>query len=234
MIRPRLQSAASRGPRRRLARRTPGPSCDLLRVGLARLVGRLAAAPARRRARAAARRPSSSSKPRPTSSTKTSSRVGSDLRRARMCAAQAAERADDAAERPVVDEHEVDLDGLARIGAVGRAGAAVRRGRADHAGHPGEGAGPPVEPVELEPEDRLALDAPLELGRRADRQDPAVVDDRDPLAQLVGLGHVVGREEDRPARDRGLPAGHELADGARRPRRRGRASARRGTGSTGR
>ena len=39
-----------------------------------------------------------------------------------------------------------------------------------------------------------------------------MVDDRDPVAQLVGLGHVVGREEDRPARDRGLPGEDELAD----------------------
>ena len=49
---------------------------------------------------------------------------------------------------------------------------------------------------------------------RADGQDPAAVDDRDPVAQLVGLGHVVGREEDRPARDGRLPGEDQLADRA--------------------
>ena len=42
-----------------------------------------------------------------------------------------------------------------------------------------------------------------------------MVDDRDPLAQLVGLGHVVGREQDRPAgRRRAFQSSDELADGA--------------------
>ena len=59
--------------------------------------------------------------------------------------------------------------------------------------------------VELEPEDRLALDAALELLGRPDGQDPAVVDDRDPLAQLVGLGHVVRGQQDRPAGHDRLP-----------------------------
>ena len=60
----------------------------------------------------------------------------------------------------------------------------------------------------------LALDALLQLGRRADGQDPAVVDDRDAVAQLVGLGHVVGGQEDRPAGHGGLPGEDQLTDGA--------------------
>jgi hypothetical protein len=72
----------------------------------------------------------------------------------------------------------------------------------------------PLEPVELEAEDALALDPALELVRAAEGEDPAVVDDRDPVAELVGLLHVVGREKDRPAGDRGLPREDQLADGA--------------------
>ena len=130
-----------------------------------------------------------------------------------MWAAEPAERPDDPAERRVVDEGQVDLDRLAvglAVGLVGRG----QRG-ADDAGQPAEGADAAVEPVELDPEDRLALDAPLQLVGRAEGEDPAVVDDRDPVAQLVGLGHVVGRQEDRPAGDRGLPGEDELANGAR-------------------
>ena len=41
-----------------------------------------------------------------------------------------------------------------------------------------------------------------------------MVDDGDPLAELVGLGHVVGREQDGPPGDRGLPGGDQLAHGA--------------------
>ena len=89
-------------------------------------------------------------------------------------------------------------------------------GRAHDPGQALEGRRPAVEPIELEAEDRLALDALLELVGRAEGEDPAVVDDRDPVAQLVGLGHVVGRQEDRPARDRGLPGEDQLADGAGR------------------
>src|SRR5919107_3242444 len=39
----------------------------------------------------------------------------------------------------------------------------------------------------------------LELGGRADRAQPAAVHERDPLAQLVGLVHVVRGEQDRHA-----------------------------------
>ena len=41
-----------------------------------------------------------------------------------------------------------------------------------------------------------------------------MVDDRDPVAELVGLGHVVGRQQDRPARDGRLPGEDQLADRA--------------------
>ena len=39
-----------------------------------------------------------------------------------------------------------------------------------------------------------------------------MVDDGDPVAQLVRLGHVVRRQEDRPAGDSRLPRDDELAD----------------------
>ena len=54
----------------------------------------------------------------------------------------------------------------------------------------------------------------LSSAGRAEGQDPAVVDDRDAVAQLVGLGHVVGREEDRPPGHGRLPGEDQLADRA--------------------
>ena len=82
----------------------------------------------------------------------------------------------------------------------------------DDAGQAGQRRRSGRQTVDLEAEDRLALDAALELGRRARGEDPAVVDDGDVLAQLVGLGHVVGREEDRAAWDGGPPLDDQLAD----------------------
>ena len=87
------------------------------------------------------------------------------------------------------------------------------RGGAEHAGQAAERRRPAVEPVDLEAEHGLALDAPLQLLGRAEGEDPAVVDDRDPVAELVCLGHVVGREQDRPARDGRLPGEDQLANG---------------------
>ncbi len=46
---------------------------------------------------------------------------------------------------------------------------------------------------------RLGAVTPLQLGRRVDGERLAVVDDRDPLAELVGLLHVVRREKRRLA-----------------------------------
>ena len=51
-----------------------------------------------------------------------------------------------------------------------------------------------------------AGDAPLELVGRALGRDPAVVQQRDPVGELVGLLQVLGGEEDRDA------AGHQVAD----------------------
>ena len=48
--------------------------------------------------------------------------------------------------------------------------------------------------------DDVAGDLALELVGRALGDDPAVVDDRQPVGQRVGLLEVVGREEDRRAR----------------------------------
>jgi hypothetical protein len=119
----------------------------------------------------------------------------------------------DAAERAVLGEDEVHRDGLLRL----RRGVAVaRRDGADDARQAGEDGRPAVEPVELEAEDRLALDPPLQLVRRPDGEDPAVVDDGEALAQLLGLGHVVGGQEDRPTGHGRLPVHDELADDARR------------------
>ena len=42
-----------------------------------------------------------------------------------------------------------------------------------------------------------------------------MVDDREPVAQLVGFGHVMRREEDRPTRHRRLPGLDQLTDRAR-------------------
>ena len=41
-----------------------------------------------------------------------------------------------------------------------------------------------------------------------------MVDDRDPVAELVGLGHVVRRQQDRPAGHGRLPVEDQLPDGA--------------------
>ena len=71
-------------------------------------------------------------------------------------------------------------------------------------------------------------DLALELVGRAPRQDPAGLDERDLVAQLLGLAHVVGRQDDRDARASPEQRGDVLRACA--PRRRGRApaSARRG------
>ena len=126
---------------------------------------------------------------------------------------ETAQRRDHLAQGAIVPEHDVELDGLPLVaGSLAVAGGS--RG-ADDARQPGDSARARIEAVQLEPEDGLGLDPVLELGRRPDRQDPAVVDDGDTLAQLVGLGHVVRREENRAALHRRLPLQDQLADGAR-------------------
>ena len=127
---------------------------------------------------------------------------GQDLR------TEAAERPDHGAQGGVVGEDQVDGHGLP----IDRAAIAGRVGRRHDTGQRVQGGRAALQSIELEAEDRLALDALLELIRAADRQDLAVVDDRDALAQLIGLGHVVGGQEDRSAGDGGLPGDHELAD----------------------
>ena len=44
--------------------------------------------------------------------------------------------------------------------------------------------------------DQVAADRALEPDRRVETDDPAVIDDRDPRVAVLGLVHVVGREED--------------------------------------
>ena len=51
----------------------------------------------------------------------------------------------------------------------------------------------------LDRDDGVGADRPLERGRRVEGEDPAVVHDRHPVAELVGLLHVVGGEQDRLA-----------------------------------
>ena len=125
---------------------------------------------------------------------------------------ETAQRRDHLAQGAIVPEHDVELDGLPLVaGSLAVAGGS--RG-ADDARQPGDSARARIEAVQLEPEDGLGLDPVLELGRRPDRQDPAVVDDRDPVAELVGLGHVVRRKEDGPTGDGRLPGEDQLADRA--------------------
>ena len=80
-------------------------------------------------------------------------------------------------------------------------------------------------------DDGVGADLLLELGRRVEGQDLAVVDDRDPLAELVGLLHVVRGQQD------GLAVGVELLDELVQReaalRVEARRSARRGTGPPG-
>src|SRR5438093_5510592 len=51
--------------------------------------------------------------------------------------------------------------------------------------------------ADLEPHDLVRTDRPLQRGRRIQRDDLAVIDDRHSVAELVGLLHVVRREKDR-------------------------------------
>jgi hypothetical protein len=60
-------------------------------------------------------------------------------------------------------------------------------------------------------DDRVCVDGALELGGRVEREQVPVVDDCNPLAELVGLLHVVGDEDDRlPGR---VQLAHELVQG---------------------
>jgi hypothetical protein len=69
----------------------------------------------------------------------------------------------------------------------------------------GGGGLQPVRVGELQP-DVAARDAALELVRGALGDHPAVVQQGDPVGQLVGLLQVLGGEEDRD------PAGDQVAD----------------------
>jgi hypothetical protein len=58
----------------------------------------------------------------------------------------------------------------------------------------------------LDRDDRVGADALLESGRGVQREEFAVIHDRDPVAEPVGLFHVVGGEQDR------LPGPVQLAE----------------------
>ncbi len=82
-----------------------------------------------------------------------------------------------------------------------------------------------------DPHGGIDADRALQPGRRVERDDPTLVDDGDPVAELVGLLHVVRGQQDR------LPVDVELAEDL--PQRdaalrvEARPSARRGTAPTG-
>src|SRR6202043_1896921 len=64
---------------------------------------------------------------------------------------------------------------------------------------------------ELEIHDRIPLDLLLELGRRSLGHDAAAIDDRHPVAELIGLHHVVGRQDDGATRVFRHPAAYLVA-----------------------
>src|SRR5438105_12617795 len=49
--------------------------------------------------------------------------------------------------------------------------------------------------ADLEPDDLLRADRPLQRGGSVERDDPSVIDDRHPIAELVSLLHVVRRQQ---------------------------------------
>ena len=53
--------------------------------------------------------------------------------------------------------------------------------------------------ADLEADDLLSANGLLQRGRRIQRDDLAVIDDRHAVAELVGLLHVVRRQKDRAA-----------------------------------
>ncbi len=57
-----------------------------------------------------------------------------------------------------------------------------------------------------ETHDEVAADGPLQGFRGVQREQPAVIHDRQALAQMIGLLHVMRGEHDR------LPLGVDLAD----------------------
>ena len=100
--------------------------------------------------------------------------------------------------------------------AAGRAGPAARRAARDRqadrpppprgaactAGRPAQcvrRAGRPAPSREGELDDVLAAEPGDQLGRRAQGDHLAVIDDRHPVAQPLGLVHVVRRQQDGPA-----------------------------------
>ena len=125
------------------------------------------------------------------------------------CAGSPGRSRDDAGQGGILGQGELDRNG----GGPARVGGGIRLA-GDHHRHDarqrGQRARTAGQRVHLEPEERLFPDATLQLGRGADSQDPAPVDDGDPVAELVGLGHVAGREEDGPPGD-GRPPGAQVA-----------------------
>src|SRR5260370_29964343 len=92
----------------------------------------------------------------------------------------------------------------------------LRDARGGHAIDAPQGIEQAAAGAELEVDDRMLLDLLLQLGGCRLGDDAAAVDDRDPVAELVSLHHVMGRQNDRPRRILGHPAAHFVAHVARR------------------
>src|SRR6202521_3289245 len=65
--------------------------------------------------------------------------------------------------------------------------------------------------AELEVDDRILLDPLLQLGRRPLSDDASAIHDRHPVAEFVGLHHVMRRKDDGPAWILRHPAAHLVA-----------------------
>src|SRR5687767_6546106 len=149
--------------------------------------------------------------------------------RASLAQRPAGERDEDVLER---DGHHLDvLDGgscaarrvergrdeVARRAAVGRhrEGAVLTLAARDDAGlaEAPEECDVVAADADLQADDLLGADRPLQGGGRVERDDLSVIDDRDAVAQLVRLFHVVRREQDRAALP--LQVAHAVAEVAR-------------------
>ncbi len=118
----------------------------------------------------------------------------------------AGEGADHTGDHAVLGEHQ--LDGGAVV--VGGVGGLI------HAGQAGDRAERiAAQGAHLQAKDHIALEAALEAGGRVAGEHAARVDNRHAVAQLLGLGHVVGGEQHGAGGLCGHPALHKGAQLAR-------------------
>ncbi len=99
-------------------------------------------------------------------------------------------------------ERQPDDDGRRSVAGLRRAGSRAGQDRQDL------GQGRQVDPGGARPRAQAQLaadpvaDRPAQLGDAALGDDPAVLDERQPAAQRLGLGHRVGGQDDGPSRAR--------------------------------